>query len=482
MLDMLFGIPPYILLLLMELSALPTGLRASRLVRKVDKPRPLKLPLNQNRLSNIEGKYGACESTCVEEIMAMTEAVSGNIANGNHDSMLQHSIMTLCSHLKKYGPQLETVFKGNRSIPAVNAGSAFVFKLWPGSRTALPILFTDQLDRAFLSFRNGSRDEHLDVASRLHLLEVIELRTRNWSSCEDTNNYYKQHIVEQELLPLTDMAALLSMSPTMLGPVASPTTPQPPLLSPGEIIKTSGKFGKPTKIPGKNYCKDEVVIRNSDSGKVHPTKIRTSISPSSVVKLNTTSALANYATEAVMGIKGRRVHMIEELSETIISFQRVLPGAKERLVQITGPSEGRINDAKLLIEDTIRRNASPVRVETAPEKEGMGGSSSSLNSSASDESNRFTQAGSRRSVLHHSFSTNDASIGEYKYTVTVGHDTLKITGTNLELVKEAKLLLDDYYSGERGGIYGSPDNFLTSCGQNVAGRRKRLGGHRVGDP
>nr|CAD7429490.1 unnamed protein product [Timema monikensis] len=31
---------------------------------------------------------------------------------------------------------------------------------------------------------------------------------------------------------------------------------------------------------------------------VHPTKIRTSISPSSAVKLNTTSALANYATEA----------------------------------------------------------------------------------------------------------------------------------------------------------------------------------------
>lgn len=27
-------------------------------------------------------------------------------------------------------------------------------------------------------------------------------------------------------------------------------------------------------------------------------------------------------TNSVMGIKGRRVHMIEELSETIISFQR----------------------------------------------------------------------------------------------------------------------------------------------------------------
>lgn len=42
---------------------------------------------------------------------------------------------------------------------------------------------------------------------------------------------------------------------------------QPILLSPGEVIRTSGKFSKPTKIPGKNYSKDEVVIKNSDSGK-----------------------------------------------------------------------------------------------------------------------------------------------------------------------------------------------------------------------
>lgn len=45
------------------------------------------------------------------------------------------------------------------------------------------------------------------------------------------------------------------------------TTSAPPLLAPGEIIKPSGKFSKPTRIPGKNYCKDEVVIRNADSGK-----------------------------------------------------------------------------------------------------------------------------------------------------------------------------------------------------------------------
>nr|CAD7258144.1 unnamed protein product [Timema shepardi] len=39
---------------------------------------------------------------------------------------------------------------------------------------------------------------------------------------------------------------------------------------------------------------------------VHPTEIRTSISPSSAVELNTTSALAKYATEAGRRVKGGR--------------------------------------------------------------------------------------------------------------------------------------------------------------------------------
>lgn len=45
----------------------------------------------------------------------------------------------------------------------------------------------------------------------------------------------------------------------------SPSTQ--PVLNPGDVIRASGKFTKPTKIPGKNYTKDEVVIRNADSGK-----------------------------------------------------------------------------------------------------------------------------------------------------------------------------------------------------------------------
>jgi len=96
--------------------------------------------------------------------------------------------------------------------------------------------------------------------------------------------------------------------------------------------------------------------------------------------------------------------------------------------------------AKDLIKDTIQRNASPVRLEqsSSGEKGAMGGSSSSLNSSASDESNRLQHNSRLRSSLLHSFSTNDASIGEYKYTVTVGNQSLKITGCNLDLVRVIK--------------------------------------------
>nr|CAD7195782.1 unnamed protein product [Timema douglasi] len=46
-------------------------------------------------------------------------------------------------------------------------------------------------------------------------------------------------------------------------------------------------------------------VNNEKPPLVHPTEIRTSISPSSAVELNTTSALANYATEAGSGYGSR---------------------------------------------------------------------------------------------------------------------------------------------------------------------------------
>ncbi|KAK9308770.1 hypothetical protein QLX08_001373 [Tetragonisca angustula] len=332
-----------------------TQLNRARTIKKVEKPRPLKLT---QRHATVDGRI-----TTMEDIVSLIDNVAMQLTNGFHDRTLQISVITMCNHLKLYAHQLEAIYK-------------------------------DQLDRAFVAIRNGSQDEKLDLTTRVHLLELIELRAKQWRHTDSMDVYYTQklsHLDNAEAIPDTSTNPLSSPMATMISPTVAP------ILGPGEVIKNSGKFVKPTRIPGKNYCKDEVVIRNSDSGKVNP-------------------------------------------------------GAKERLVQITGTSEDKIHYAKDLIKDTIQRNASPVRLEQGGgEKGAMGGSSSSLNSSASDESNRLQhqQQNSRlRSSLLHSFSTNDASIGEYKYTVTVGNQSLKITGCNLDLVRTAKLVLDEYFLGD----------------------------------
>lgn len=90
--------------------------------------------------------------------------------------------------------------------------------------------------------------------------------------------------------------------------------------------------------------------------------------------------------------------------------------------------------AKQLIEDTIRRNASPVREGSAGAGGPLTGSSSSINSSASDDSALPSSARASRALMH-SLSTPDANIGEYKYTVITNGHTIKITGDNLDLVR-----------------------------------------------
>lgn len=123
-----------------------------------------------------------------------------------------------------------------------------------------------------------------------------------------------------------------------------------------------------------------------------------------------------------------------------------------------------------MIKETIRRNESPVRLDS--QAAGANGSCSSLASSTSDDNQQQQQqlggggfrlqrnhsvgtaltgkkaAGGGAGQLLHSLSTNDASVNEYKYTVSVGSHNLKVTGDCFELVRVAKLVLDDYFSGQ----------------------------------
>ncbi|XP_042221159.1 eukaryotic translation initiation factor 4E-binding protein Mextli-like isoform X2 [Homarus americanus] len=348
---------------------------------KVEKPRPLKICTLGDQ--------------SMESVLSEMDSVAQSLNSTTCDRTVYPAIVALCENLKMFGPQLENVYK-------------------------------DQLDKCYISLRNGCRDDRLSLAARYRLLEVIELRAMHWQPNENLINYYKQKLVQIE----AEEAALDDQQPDTPGTIMTPTStpqmmipglqqyqqtmynqqhqqqqqnpaphpPTPTLLGPGELIRSSGKFAKPTRIPGKNYCKDEVVIRNADSGKV-------------------------------------------------------APGARERLVQITGPAEENINQARHLIEETIRRNASPVRGdERGSIFTSFGGSSSSISSHTSDETlqgSRRTGSSSKRSTLVHSQSMGDDPIGEYRYTVTHGSDTLRLTGNNLHLVRTAKLVLDEFFSGEK---------------------------------
>ncbi|XP_018573979.1 eukaryotic translation initiation factor 4E-binding protein Mextli isoform X2 [Anoplophora glabripennis] len=298
----------------------------------------------------------------VEDVLQAVDQVAALLASNVVDNNISYkdSVINLCQHLKVYGAYLE-------------------------------ILYKEQLDHAFKIFRDKAQDDlRVDMLSRLHLLELIELRAKGWKGTDGMNLYYRKKLNQCGNLQIEMSDSVSSLNESLSSMIMSSS---PPLLGPGEIIKPSGKFSKPTRIPGKKYCKDEVVIRNADSGKVNP-------------------------------------------------------GAKERLVQITGANEESINHAKQLIEDTIRRNASPVRDHVVTVGGGpLTGSSSSINSSASDDSALPSSARASRALMH-SLSTNDANIGEYKYTVITNGHTIKITGDNLDLVRTSKLVLDEYFSGE----------------------------------
>lgn len=54
---------------------------------------------------------------------------------------------------------------------------------------------------------------------------------------------------------------------------------------------------------------------------------------------------------------------------------------------------------------------------------------------ATGPSGRLVRTPGNNQLLSHSYSTNDASLGEYKYTVNVGQHLIKITGDNCELVR-----------------------------------------------
>lgn len=128
------------------MSAISLQARVStRSVKKLEKPRPLKLNTSQSRHAENRLSMGGLSGeglpslsfillnilkltlffilfcyflSCmfyllVDEVMALADTVCQHILNGNCDRALQSNVVNLSSSLKLYGQQLETIYKGN---------------------------------------------------------------------------------------------------------------------------------------------------------------------------------------------------------------------------------------------------------------------------------------------------------------------------------------------------------------------------------
>jgi len=343
-------------------------------VRNVERPRPLgsvsHIGIPASNMANAGMTEDRRMSTVgsVEEVVQLLEQVTSSLGSRNYNKSVLSLIIRLSASLKAHGNHMEMFHR-------------------------------ELLDKAQVALRNACKDTTLDIVARLHLLEIIELRAMKWVLSESVINYYKQKLSMCDHDDPNSSANNARRSLNVNAPLFMPhqgasgnggnildqLLPQQNVSSvipSGEVMMSSGKYTGPTQPHGKSYFKDEVFIRNADSGKV-------------------------------------------------------LPGSMDRLVQITGSVPTNVAQAKVLMEDTIRRNQSPL-------PDGDGDHSIKVTSGSRPTSVSGPTVGNTMTAAPVSHTSGGQA--EYKFSVRVGDDVLKISSTNLQLVKSAKILLDEHYT------------------------------------
>ena len=89
--------------------------------------------------------------------------MESNLKARNYDKIVVASVVKLNVAMKSYGSQVE-------------------------------LFHRELLDRAQVALRNACKDTSLDIVARLHLLEIIELRSMKWVLNESVLNYYRQKL------------------------------------------------------------------------------------------------------------------------------------------------------------------------------------------------------------------------------------------------------------------------------------------------
>ncbi|CAD6184428.1 unnamed protein product [Caenorhabditis auriculariae] len=289
----------------------------------------------------------------IDQQLQLMNAINNMVRAGQFTSQLANTIFTLCAQLKTSGVMLEQSHK-------------------------------NELNKVFVSLRQACcRDNgQLGTPCRLKIMELVELRAMHWRSNLAHSQYYvnrpEQH---HDPAPVTSSAALPMTSspsngqPTSPVPQQMPFVPQSPMFlpqdmgatNPGFYLIPAGGGWMPPLMPGGMVPPNPFLPQPMMPHEAVLMRQRSLKKPNPIAKalqLRHEMIIRNSDSGKIMGVKGRRVALVEQITNTVISFQKVDPKSKERTLTITASSMEDIEKAKDLIIDTIRRNMSPVRHDT----------------------------------------------------------------------------------------------------------------------
>uniref|UniRef100_A0A0N5AFX3 KH domain-containing protein n=1 Tax=Syphacia muris TaxID=451379 RepID=A0A0N5AFX3_9BILA len=263
--------------------------------------------------------------------------INTSVKSGIFNAQLANWIYVLCQQLKTSGQLLEQTHK-------------------------------NELNRVFVSLRQACcRDNgQLGTPCRLKMMEIIELRAMGWRPNLAHSQYYLNRLEQQsQYAPPPPLYVSGDISnPQIITPQPNPTSFY---LIPATV--NSGGWGRPLLTPGvlsAGSLVPQVTALDMENwgknNKGQASKMKIKVSQNKVPEYREEMVIRNSDSGKIMGVKGRRVAVVEELSKTIISFQKVDQKSKDRTLTITGNSQESIDHAKRLIEQTIRRNISPCRV------------------------------------------------------------------------------------------------------------------------
>jgi len=160
------------------------GVRGVAKQVKVERPRPLKIG------------GGAHPELSLEDLLVEIERFRKSLGvkgEGGGDQIVGQ-LQLLAANLKISGPTLEVSHK-------------------------------DQMDKLNHSLMTACRAESLDLVARVHMLELIELRTMGWQPNENVTNYYKQKLAQIEYESSMGSSAKSQTAPVSLNPTAPDFNP-----------------------------------------------------------------------------------------------------------------------------------------------------------------------------------------------------------------------------------------------------------------